>query len=66
MPKHFHCSRRGGLHKCLIGAKCQYKDSDVNISSSNSLNVSNVQENVNQGIISALSAVSSRLESIEK
>ena len=66
MPKHFHCSGCGGQHKRPVGAKCQFKSNYVNISGSASINVSNVSESVNQDIISALSAVSSRLEAIEK
>ena len=66
MPKHFHCSGCGGQHKRPIGAKYQYKDSEVNVSSASSVNESKVQESVSQDIISALSAVSSRLEAIEK
>ena len=66
MPKHFHCSGCGGQHKRPVGAKCQFKNNDVNISGSASMNVSNVSESVNQDIISALSDVSSRLEAIEK
>ena len=49
-----------------IGAKFQCKDTDVNISSASRVNESKVQESVSQGILSALSAVSFRLEAIER
>ena len=62
MPIHFHCSGCGGQHKRPIGAKCQYKDSDVDISGFSNVNKSKVQKRVSF----ALNVVSSGLEAIEK
>ena len=66
MPKVFHCSGCGQQHKRPINSKCQQKQDELLNASSHSVNVGNDQENVNQSIVDALSAVSSRLEAIER
>ena len=65
MPKVFHCSSCNGQHERPLGSQCQLKNNEILEESTSSTQSTQKSESMNQEILMALNAVSSRLLSMK-